>query len=75
MALTRIGTAYQIYSGSVGKNADCSAAGSVLNPYGGQTGSKCATDEASCAIGDLADKHGGLKIESGGSGTGFFSAK
>jgi len=55
-------------------NNDCSTAGAVLDPYGGFTGPKCATDMAGCQVGDLSDKHGAATILSGGSGTGYFPA-
>jgi len=65
---------YGLYSGNVASLSDCSDAGALLNPYGGFTGSKCASDKAGCAIGDLSDKYGEAKVISGGSGTGYFSA-
>ena len=53
----------------------CSAPGGVLDPYGGATGSGCATNMASCQVGDLSDKHGDAVILSGGSGTGYVAEK
>lgn len=65
--------AYGLYTGKV-SNGDCSGAGAILNPYSGGT-TNCVSDPASCEIGDLSAKHGAAKIISGGSGTGYFSAK
>lgn len=73
--LTCCAVAYGIYTGNVAKGGDCSNTGSLLNPYGGITGSKCKSDKAGCAVGDLSDKYGPVTITDGGSGTGYFAAK
>ena len=64
---------YGLYGGNVASLSDCSTAGGILNPYGGFTGDKCKGDKAGCAIGDLSDKYGPIKLLSGGSGTGYFA--